>query len=299
MKKKLSYLLILLGGFFILGACQRQATTTPTTKIQVVSSLDFYGEPARVILGKHGTVTSLINSPSIDPHDYTPTTNDAKKVAHADVVLMNGAGYDSWLQKLVTADDNQQKLINVASDIVHLPDGGNEHLWYDFKVMPQVTKRLVTAFSKIQPQNKAVFEKNGDRYLKQLTELQHQEKELKQRLQGKKVMITEPVFNYVLASLDMKVVNPEFAQNIEDGADPKPADLQKMQQQLDRRQVAYLVVNKQVSSTLVTDLVTRAQKNDVPVLRVTETLPKNKTYLTWMASELTELQRITAHLGEK
>ncbi|MFD1410951.1 metal ABC transporter solute-binding protein, Zn/Mn family [Lapidilactobacillus gannanensis] len=299
MKKKLSYLLILIVGIVILVACQQQTPTKSATKIQVVTSLDFYGEPARAILGRHGQVTSLINSPSVDPHDYTPTTNDAKKVAQADVALMNGAGYDAWLQKLVKADDNQQKLLNVASDIVKLPEGGNEHLWYDFKVMPKVTRQLVTTFSKIQPENKAIFEKNGQRYLKQLLTLQHQEAELKQRLQGKKVMITEPVFNYVLASIGMKVVNSEFAQNIEDGADPKPADLQKMQQQLDQQQVACLVVNKQVSSALVTDLVTRAQKNDVPVLQVTETLPKHKTYLTWMASELTELQRITAHLGQE
>lgn len=299
MKQRIKYLFLVMGVLLVLAGCQAPAASKEqSNKIQVVASLDFYAEPVRAILGTHGAVTSLINSPSVDPHDYTPTTNDAKKVSQAQVVLMNGAGYDSWLKKLVAADNNEQQLLDVATDIVHLPDGANEHLWYNFKVMPQVTKRLVKIFSKIQPQHQAEFTKNGQAYLKKLTKLQQQEKTLRARLQGQRVLVTEPVFNYVLGDVGMKVANAEFAQDIEEGADPKPADLHKMQQQLDRREVAALVYNEQVSSSLVTSLVARAKKNKVPVIGVTETLPRDKTYLTWMSGSLTKLAELPATAAE-
>ena len=294
--KQWPWLVALLSLSLLLTACGRTATKEPaktTGKIHFVTSLDFYGDPARAILGDAGTVTSLINSPSVDPHDYSPTTNDAKIVARADLALMNGAGYDSWLAKLVKADDEQTQLIDVAADIVKLPDGGNEHLWYDFSVMPQVTKLLVKRFSALRPAQAATFERNGQKYLARLAKLQEQEKELRQTLSGQKVMITEPVFNYVLTNLKMTIVNESFALDIEEGADPKPADIQRMQDQLDHREVSCLVVNKQVTSALVTDLIKRAERHQVPILRVTETLPQGKNYLSWMTGQLQAFAAIT------
>lgn len=301
MKKILTLVMLAMTGLVLIGCSQAQKTKS-TDQIQVVASLDFYAEPARAILGKSGKVSSLINSASVDPHDYQATTTDAKQVANADVVIMNGAGYDSWLDKLVQANDQRPQLVNVAQDIAHLPAGGNEHLWYDFTVMPKLTRRLVKLFSKEKPQQRAVFQKNGQRYLAKLKKLQKQQDRLRQELQGQPVMITEPVFNYVLSSLGMRIVNPDFAQAIENGADPKPADLQKMQRQLDHRQVRFLVVNAQVSNPVIADLAKRAKQHHVPVLKVTETLPAKDNYVSWMTTQLADLQDVvdnSQRIGEK
>lgn len=301
MKKILTLVMLALTGLVLIGCSQAQKTKS-TDQIQVVASLDFYAEPARAILGKSGKVISLINSASVDPHDYQATTTDAKQVANADVVIMNGAGYDSWLDKLVQANDQRPQLVNVAQNIAHLPAGGNEHLWYDFTVMPKLTRRLVKLFSKKKPQQRAVFQRNGQRYLAKLKKLQKQQDRLRQELQDQPVMITEPVFNYVLSSLGMRIVNPDFAQAIENGADPKPADLQKMQRQLDHRQVRFLVVNAQVSNPVIADLAKRAKQHYVPVLKVTETLPAKDNYVSWMMAQLADLQDIAGNsqkVGEK
>lgn len=284
-------ILLVVLGIIGLAACGNQ-TKKSTQKISVVSSLDLYAEPAQKILGKYGAVTSLINSTSIDPHDYTATTNDAKTTAQADVAIMNGAGYDAWLQKLVASNSNPPQLIDVAADVRHLPDGANEHLWYDFNTMIKVTNKLTTTFAKIKPSKKSYFTANGAAYIAEIKQLQKQEQQLKQTFSGKSVMITEPVFNYVLQNLNMKIVNENFAQDIDEGADPKPEDLQKMTQQLQNRQVAFLVVNRQVESSLISELVKTAKKAKVPIVYVTETKPKGKTYLTWMQSELNQLAKI-------
>lgn len=71
-------------------------------KLNVVSTLDFYGETAKAVLGKNGTVTSLIDNPNIDPHDFEATTKTAKQTANADVIIRNGAGYDDWIKNFRT-----------------------------------------------------------------------------------------------------------------------------------------------------------------------------------------------------
>ncbi|MFD1465457.1 metal ABC transporter solute-binding protein, Zn/Mn family [Lapidilactobacillus mulanensis] len=296
MHRKIIAGLLLVFGITILTACGTNAkpaqTQSPTGKIKVVSSLDFYAEIAEHILGDQGQVTSIINSSGVDPHDYTPTTNDAKAVAKSDVAVMNGAGYDAWLEKLVDSSDHSTKLIDVAADVRHLPDGENEHLWYDFATMIKVNRYLVKQFSELRPQERTTFQKNGEKFLAQLKQLQQQETQLKEQFAGDKVMVTEPVFNDVLVKLDMKIVNPDFAQDIEEGADPKPADLQKMKDQLKNRQVAFLVVNKQVESSLITELTAAAKKSGVPIVTVTETMPENQTYIKWMKSQLEQLANI-------
>lgn len=294
--KRLSAILFLLIGIFSLSACTQQAKKT-NEKINVVSSVDFYAEPAAKILGKYGQVNSIINSASIDPHDYTATTHDSRTIAKADVAIMNGAGYDAWLQKLVASNNKRATVVNVAADIAHLPDGENEHLWYDFDNMIKVTRYLTKTFSQIKPAHKQTFNENSAKYIKQLQQLKEQEQTLKTTFTGKSVMVTEPVFNYVLQDLGVKIVNEDFAQAIDEGTDPKPADLQKMTTQLQKKQVAFLVVNKQVESSLIGNLIKTAKKSGVPIIYVTETMPKGKTYLTWMHDELQQLTKVAE--GEK
>lgn len=296
MFKKIRTGFFLILGVMVLAACSTQKQTTgkqlTTDQIRVVSSLDFYAEMAQQILGDQGKVVSIINSSGIDPHDYTPTTADAKTVANADVAIMNGAGYDAWLQKLVTSNDRKVSTVDIAADVRHLPEGENEHLWYDFATMIKLNQALVKRFSTLRPKERQLFEKNGRKNMRQFQQLQQQVQQLKASFSEKQVMITEPVFNDVLSALDVKVVNPDFAQDIEEGADPKPAELQTMLSQLKQRKVAFLVVNRQVESPLIDELIQTAKKAGVPIVTVTETMPPHRTYLTWMTEQLAQLTKI-------
>jgi len=85
--------------------------------IRVVTGLNFYGEVAQQVAGDNGKVISFIDNASVDPHDYQPSTKQAQQVAKANVVIENGLGYDSWVNKLVKSSDNHNKIkvINVAS----------------------------------------------------------------------------------------------------------------------------------------------------------------------------------------
>lgn len=137
MKKRNLGLLFLITVLFLAGC---QATQPVKQKgITVISSLDFYGEIAKAVLGNHGHVQSIITNPAIDPHDFEPTTQTAKDVAKGQIILSNGLGYDSWMQKLVEAN-NQKGVtdLRVGEDIMKKQDGDNEHLWYNKKNGAQI-----------------------------------------------------------------------------------------------------------------------------------------------------------------
>ena len=141
-----------------MSGCGQQSQSATNKRLNVVTSTDFYGEVAQAVLGNKGTVTSVINNPATDPHDYEPTPTVAKQVHQADVVVENGVGYDSWMTKL-TADTKSSRVINVGSDLMNKQNGDNPHLWYQPETMPKLAMALVAKYAKVQPKNKPYFEK--------------------------------------------------------------------------------------------------------------------------------------------
>lgn len=271
-----------------------QSKKAADSKINVVTSTDFYGEVARAVVGNKGTVKAVINKPAMDPHDYEPTPAVAKEVAKADVVVANGIGYDSWMNKLVTTD-NKSGFVRVGEDVMHKQNGDNPHLWYDPATMPALANALAARFAKIQPKQKAYFEKNAKRYIQSLKPVQTELNQLKATAKvasNKAVYVSEPVFDYAIEAMGFKVGNHGFEEAIENGTDPTPSMLAAMHEGLKKRNVAFFVYNKQVDSKTVQNLVTMAKENQVPVLQVTETLPAHHDYKSWMLEQYQQLNSI-------
>ncbi len=259
-------------------------------KIHVVSSLDFYAQAARAVLGQHGTVTAVINSPSVDAESFEPTTHTAKQVAKADVVIENGLGYDDWMQKVVAANGQEQRTVNVGAGLMKRGVGGNPHIWYDPQTMSQLVVHLEKRFARLQPHNKAVFKRNGDHYLQTLATWHQMISKLKQSSHHQQVAVSEPVFNDTLTAVGLRVNDNHFARAVEEGTDPSPADIAKLTRAFKQHQVALWVFNTQNSQPIVTSMTKLARKNHIPVVQVTETLPKGQTYARWMTNELKQVQ---------
>jgi zinc/manganese transport system substrate-binding protein len=98
--------------------------------VRMVAAEDFWGSIAAQIGGAHAHVVSIIDNPEMDPHAYEPTAADARTLADAQVAVLNGAGYDPWMQQLLAADGGHRAVLDVG-DLVGVAPGGNPHLWYD------------------------------------------------------------------------------------------------------------------------------------------------------------------------
>lgn len=262
------------------------------SKIQVVASLDFYGEVAKAVGGNKVSVQSIINNPAVDPHDYEPTTKVGKSVASADLVVASGIGYDGWMDKVVKSADKSKNYLRVADDLMNKKEGNNEHIWYDPRTMPKLANTLADKFAKKDPADKATFKANAKKYIASLDDLNTLINKLKSKVNGQLVDVSEPVFGYALDYLGYKVNDDHFSKSTEDGTDYSAKDIHGIETDIKEKKIAFFVNNIQASSKTVNQLVKLAEQNNVPVLKVTETLPKGKNYRTWMTSQYQQLEKI-------
>lgn len=261
-------------------------------KIQVVATVDFYGEVAKAVGGKQVQVTSIIDNPAIDPHDYEPTTQVGKQVATADLIIANGIGYDGWMDKLIKLENKSKQYLRVADDLMAKHEGDNEHIWYDPRTMPKLANALASKFAKEKPAKKATFKANAKKYIASLNSLNALITKLKQNVHGQKVDVSEPVFGYALNYLGYKVNNRHFAQATEEGTDYSAKDIHAIETDIKEKKIAFFVNNSQASSKTIDSFIKLAKENKVPVLNVTETLPKGKNYRTWMTDQYRQLEKI-------
>lgn len=290
-KKLFSTLLTLTFITIMLAGCKSK-TVAPqhSHQINVVASLDFYGETAKAVLGDKGTVTSIIDKPSMEPHEYEPTTNTAKLVSKADVIVYNGLGYDTWMNRL-SADNTGTTKVNVAQGIMNKHNGDNEHIWYNLKTMPKLANALAEQFGKRQPQNKAYFKRNAQRYIQSLKPLDQKVAQLRRNSRQARVNVSEPVFDYSLTEMGYRQNNNHYAQAVQNDTDPSPKDIKQMQADIRHHKIAFFVVNTQEISKMTTNLLSLAKKSSVPIVRVTESQPAGTTYKTWMMRQFNEVQR--------
>ena len=291
--KSLGFILIFTVFIAILSGCTNKKVNNTSQKLNIVTTTDFYAEVAKAVVGDKGTVSSIINNPAIDPHDYEPTTKVAKSVSTADITVANGLGYDSWMNKLNKKDNDT--FIKIGENVMHKKTGDNPHIWYDPDTMPRYAKYLAAQLAKKQPKNKAYFEQNAQKYIDSLKPVQSELTKLKtvsQSLPNKNVYVSEPVFDYSLAATGFKVTNKSFEKAVENGTDPTPKVIKEMHQGIKQKKISFFVLNTQTDSKLINNLVKMAQQEDIPVLKVTETLPKGKTYKQWMLSQYQAMNKI-------
>lgn len=270
--------------------------------IRVVTSLGVYGEVAKEVAGKYGQVTTIINSNAVDPHDYQPSTTQAEEVARANLVVVNGLGYDHWLNQLVNSNSDHRQIVvvNVASQVAKKHAGANEHVWYRPTTLPELANQLAERYAKIDPQHAATYRANARHYRRQLAPLQRAMATAKKNANQspmKRVAVTEPVFDYALHNLGYSISDPHFAKAIEDGNDPSPQDVRQLQADIINHRIDFLVENTQSSGSTINNMVKLAHQHGVPVLKVTETKAASLSNVDWLTGEYRQLIRIQEREG--
>ncbi|MBM7025282.1 metal ABC transporter substrate-binding protein [Clavibacter zhangzhiyongii] len=273
------------------------ASASADGTLEVVASTDVYGDIAKQIGGDDVKVTSIIDSPDKDPHEYQATSRDQLALSTADVVIQNGGGYDDFIDTMVDAlpDAGSHVLLN-ASDISGYdqePAEGefNEHMWYDVPTMKKLAAGIAEAFSKADQAGASTFEANEKAFSEELDGIASAEADAKAAGTGKGVAITEPVPLYLTSAMGLENRTPdEFSEAIEEGTDV-PADvLAETLALFSEKQVAALVYNAQTTGTTTDQVVAAAKAAGVPVVPVTETLPADlpagSGYVEWMTENV-------------
>ena len=280
------------GGTIAMAAACAPAPGPARKAIRVVAIERVYGDLARQLGTANVDVTTILNSPTADPHAYEPTPRDADAVAAADIVIVNGLGYDAFARKLVDASPRAGRTIIDAGVLGGHRTGDNPHVWYE----PASLRAVASAFSADLVTRDASERTTLDRarttieawiarYAARLDAIGR-------RHRGARVAITEPVFDYVLRAARLTIATPEsFSHAIEEGNDPAPQDVETMRALLADRRVGAFVYNVQTVEPSTTRLLDVARGARVTVVPITETLPGNETFERWMDREVTALDR--------
>ncbi len=267
-------------------------TVAPGDKIRVVAVENFWGSIASQVGGDRAGVTSLITNPNTDPHDYEATPADAIAIARAQYVVVNGVGYDSWMDRLLAANPTKSRIVLKVQDLLGLKADDNPHRWYSPDDVMKVIDRMNSDYKKIDPadaaaldQQKASFVSNG---LKQYTGLVEQ---IRQRYGSTPVGATESIIVPLAGALGLNLVSPPgLMRAISDGADPTARDKATFDTQIREKQIAVLFFNTQNATPDVQRLVDQARAQGIEVVEVTETLvPENATFQDWQSRELQSL----------
>jgi zinc/manganese transport system substrate-binding protein len=260
-------------------------------QIAVVAAENFYGDIARQIGGDRVAVVSIMNNPEQDPHLFETTPGIVRQIAAAQIVILNGANYDSWMDKLLAAGSRRDRIvINVAKLIGYKP-GDNPHLWYDPVTMPAVATAIADAFARSDGAHAADYSARLKIVLAALDQVAQRVAQLKAKHGGTPVTATEPVFGPMARALGLTMRNERFQLAMMNDTEPSARDVAAFESDLKERKVRLLIYNSQVSEKLTERLRYIAKRAKVPVIGVTETMPANVKFQDWLLGELDVLDK--------
>jgi zinc/manganese transport system substrate-binding protein len=255
--------------------------------VSVVAAENMYGDLADAIAGDRAAVRSILSNPNTDPHFFEASPSVARALASADIVVVNGEGYDPWMQTLLSASAHPGRQVLVVADLVHAAPGGNPHLWYAPATMPEVARALAAALTRQDPAGAETYASRLDSVLKQLRRLDERVAALHARLAGRPVTATEPVFGLMAEAIGLDMRDERFQLAVMNDTEPRASDVAAMEADLREHKVGALLYNAQVTDASTQRLLGIARDAGVPVVGVTETLPPNEHYTGWMLDQLT------------
>jgi zinc/manganese transport system substrate-binding protein len=265
--------------------------------IDAVGAENEYANVIERIGGRYVKVTAVESNPNIDPHTFEASPSVAEAVSVASLLIENGVGYDTYMEKIEAASPNSaRKVINVQK-LLGLPESTpNPHLWYKPTTMPAVAKAIASDLSALQPAHAAYFQANDAAFEASLKPWLQALAQFKARYGGTTVATTEPVADYMLEAAGTKNLTPfPFQADIMNGTDPAPQLVTLQNSLFFGHEVKVFVHNQQVTDSLTESFVKAAKAAGIPVVGVYETMPTpGYDYQSWMLAEVKAIEKAVA-----
>jgi len=274
----------------------RPASDTSSTQVQVVAAENFWGSLASQLGGMHAQVLNIVSDPNADPHSYESNAANARAIANADFVIVNGAGYDDWALRLLSANNNRnQKVLDVAN-LLGKHTGDNPHFWYSPTYVNQTVHAMYSDLVSVDRTNAAYY---GQQYVSLNASMGQYNGRISQiaaRFAGTRVASTESIFVYLANATRLNLISPpQFMNAVSEGNDPTISDRILFERQIingsQPGNATILVYNKQTITQLTQTIQAEAAAHQIPTVGVTETVqPIDVRFQDWMNSELVDLQ---------
>lgn len=202
----------------VLSACLLMTACQPVRSLTsglpyVMATESFLGDIAQNVAGSRIKIVTLLPV-TVDPHEYQPKPEDVTRLAQAQVLIINGLGYEAWLQKTLDSLGGQRQVIVATNGLVPTPDPsgqhpeGDPHMWMNpldtVNYVDQIRDGLIQA----DPAGKDVYTRNADAYIVKLQALdQWVKNQVNQLPVEKRLLVTNhDALGYFAKAYDFKIV---------------------------------------------------------------------------------------------
>jgi len=180
-------------------------------RLKVVASFSILGDFVQNVGGDRVDVTTLVG-PNGDVHVYTPTPADAKKIADAKLVIINGLGLEGWLPRLIQASGSKAPIITATRGITPLRLGSDAdpHAWQSVASAKVYVANIRDALAAADPADAEMFLANGRRYQAELDALEAAVRAAVEKIPParRKVISTHDAFGYFAAAYGVEFIAP-------------------------------------------------------------------------------------------
>jgi zinc/manganese transport system substrate-binding protein len=180
-------------------------------RLNVVASFSILGDFVRTIGGDRVNVTTLVGADS-DVHVYTPAPSDAKRVADAKLVIVNGLGLEGWLPRLVQSSGSKAQVVTASAGIAPLKLGSaaDPHAWQSVPNARVYVTDIANALVAADPDDADFFRAQAKAYLDKLETLDREVREAVAKIPAdrRKVISTHDAFGYFAAEYGIQFVAP-------------------------------------------------------------------------------------------
>jgi zinc/manganese transport system substrate-binding protein len=219
MTKPFTALFLLVGMMMLASAAQAEP-------LKVVASFTIVGDLAKQVGGDHVTVTTLVG-PNGDAHVFQPTPKDAKSLKDADMIIINGLGFEGWMGRLIEASDTKAPVVTASAGLTkpltlkdtedkshdhdhHHHGSIDPHAWQSITHGRMYVKTITDALQKADPTNAKTY---GERAAKLDAELAALDAWVKTEIatvppEKRRVITTHDAFGYFADAYQVTFLAP-------------------------------------------------------------------------------------------
>lgn len=222
--------------------------------LSAVASFSILADIVKSVGGTKVDVTSIVG-PDSDAHTYSPTVSDARAVAKADIIFVNGLGFEGWVSDLIAASGNDAPAIVVTREVRPLMIEGapDPHAWNDLNNGILYARAILESLSALDPANAPTYEGNFNAFADAATALRDRAKPAFAALPNdrRSVVTGHDAFGYFEAQFDLRFMAPL---GINTEAEPSARDLAQLIRQIREEKVGGLFVENITNPDLVAQI---------------------------------------------
>ena len=235
----------------ILGLAFTAMPAAAEDKLKVVASFSILGDMVRQVTGDMAEVTTIVG-PDADAHVYSPSASDAKAVANADVIFVNGLGFETWSQTLIETSGTKGQVFVATEGVEPLKVDGevDPHAWNALTNGMIYVTNIANGMASADPKNAATYQANAKAYTERLSALHsHALKEFGKLPADRRTVVTaHDAFGYLENAYGLTFLAPV---GIDTEAEPSAKDLAALIDQLKQAGAGALFVENITSPALV------------------------------------------------